>query len=149
MKHSEWIPVASVGQNRRPTSTKTRIETTPCIVNSYSQVIADRHPLKQGLKPHYRPLRCAAIYGIADRHPLKQGLKLDSMNETSGTDPIADRHPLKQGLKQEVNGTAQTANDNRRPTSTKTRIETYIIGDFMRGDPGIADRHPLKQGLKL
>ena len=36
----------------------------------------------------------------------------------------------------------------RRPTSTKTRIETQIVFFHIRAVGDIADRHPLKQGLK-
>ena len=70
---------------------------------------------------------------IADRHPLKQGLKLLSLiKHASPGWKIADRHPLKQGLKQINFGTDDPIYSNRRPTSTKTRIETYSKWDLVK-----------------
>ena len=86
--------------DRRPTSTKTRIETPQLPAPSCSPGrIADRHPLKQGLKRCLKALRIRYL-AIADRHPLKQGLKHSILRRQSCQVP------------------------NRRPTSTKTRIET-------------------------
>ena len=36
----------------------------------------------------------------------------------------------------------------RRPTSTKTRIETSELFNYWTNDIEVADQHPLKQGLK-
>ena len=65
---------------------------------------------------------------IADRHPLKQGLKQILYQPLSNTEQIADRHPLKQGLKQEDGRQYAPAPKYRRPTSIKTRIETRLHG---------------------
>ena len=62
---------------------------------------------------------------------------------------IADRHPLKQGLKLYKCRTVCPPSSNRRPTSTKTRIETRLPVVYNSPSLHIADRHPLKQGLKL
>ena len=84
---------------RRPTSTKTRIETKKKGIGSKKRyIIADRHPLKQGLKQANQNIIQKATM-IADRHPLKQGLKQDMSAKSIDDVFIADRHPLKQGLK--------------------------------------------------
>ena len=66
--------------DRRPTSIKTRIETYNInqAIHKLS-LIADRHPLKQGLKRNAPPLFRYDVE-IADRHPLKQGLKIDAIS---------------------------------------------------------------------
>ena len=61
---------------------------------------------------------------------------------------IADRHPLKQGLKLPIVEWLRMAGNYRRPTSTKTRIETTLCLPGPYSWILIADRHPLKQGLK-
>ena len=110
--------------HRGPTSTKTRIETHNTLqYQTMNPQIADRHPLKQGLKLQNECGKLVPVR-IADRHPLKQGLKRHAPHLQMGVGrSIADRHPLKQGLKHMLDG--------------------YQI---CYGD--IADRHPLKQGLK-
>ena len=70
---------------RRPTSIKTRIETTTgSYSGSWCLIIADRHPLKQGLKREMM-LMDAEDRNIADRHPLKQGLKQHTVDGTEFT----------------------------------------------------------------
>ena len=39
---------------------------------------------------------------------------------------VEDQHPLKQGLKRDKKGGHMIDHQSRRPTSTKTRIETRI-----------------------
>ena len=63
---------------------------------------------------------------IADRHPLKQGLKPREMEPKLKYAIIADRHPLKQGLKPGESVFPTKLPSNRRPTSIKTRIETLL-----------------------
>ena len=63
---------------------------------------------------------------IADRHPLKQGLKPKNLGEMATSAGIADRHPLKQGLKRHTYRLFRFLDLYRRPTSTKTRIETMF-----------------------
>ena len=111
--------------------------------------IADRHPLKQGLKllwkSNFTRLQCyrrptsiktrietlnvfvlqLTNVFIADRHPLKQGLKLNMTIDVKNGKEIADRHPLKQGLKLCYSPPFSSLYTYRRPTSIKTRIETW------------------------
>ena len=70
-------------------------------------------------------MRCTKYNLIADRHPLKQGLKLhDFSHALPILWGIADRHPLKQGLKHSSEKYITRTIYDRRPTSIKTRIET-------------------------
>ena len=63
---------------------------------------------------------------VEDQHPLKQGLKLHSGTGRIGdNEKVEDQHPLKQGLKLAQQSTPiNKPSPRRRPTSTKTRIET-------------------------
>ena len=88
--------------SRRPTSTKTRIETQVILLSLTNMIVADQHPLKQGLKL-ITNTTMIDIFQVADQHPLKQGLKLV------------------------LTSSLITSISCRRPTSTKTRIETLVV----------------------
>ena len=81
-----------VSRSRRPTSTKTRIETE-----------IDEHVRERG-------------WEVEDQHPLKQGLKHDRSTTGRLTNWVEDQHPLKQGLKQKV-GKVIICNDNESKTN--------------------------------
>ena len=99
------------------------------VVGNIYENIADRHPLKQGLKhPSFASLK--NLTAIADRHPLKQGLKHKTAEHMQKRMMIADRHPLKQGLKLYFQCIGGWVLFHRRPTSIKTRIETSMIPSY-------------------
>ena len=87
---------------------------------------------------------------VEDQHPLKQGLKHLQKHSAQGqSQKVEDQHPLKQGLKQvymRVDILFQSW--CRRPTSTKTRIETIGQNLQQTATNQVEDQHPLKQGLK-
>ena len=84
---------------------------------------------------------------VAERHPLKQGLKLEFGSRHLAVLQVAERHPLKQGLKHE--GAVRLYDTwRRRAASTKTRIETREMHSLEGDSRDVAERHPLKQGLK-
>ena len=89
--------------------------------------LEDQHPLKQGLKqPAGRGL--VTRLSLEDQHPLKQGLKHGCPLCPEDIKPmLEDQHPLKQGLKHNSNERKTGITPTRRPTSTKTRIETTLI----------------------
>ena len=60
---------------------------------------------------------------VAERHPLKQGLKQIYYALGASRSLVAERHPLKQGLKLYLQR-SHLAYRGRRAASTKTRIET-------------------------
>ena len=62
-------------KGRRPTSTKTRIETFIIPITHCYDIVEDQHPLKQGLKLLVW-LELPRWEVVEDQHPLKQGLKL-------------------------------------------------------------------------
>ena len=97
-----------VDRNWRKTSTKTRIET-----------------------PEYAPL----LYGTktGERHPLKQGLKRSIGSMSPSLDICTgERHPLKQGLKPPYAGQYVRIWLDWRKTSTKTRIETFVLHNLTK-----------------
>ena len=64
-------------------------------------------------------------FPVEDQHPLKQGLKqLNGKKLEARYLGVEDQHPLKQGLKPPLQAPYDPAKYSRRPTSTKTRIET-------------------------
>ena len=91
------------------------------------RLVEDQHPLKQGLK-HYPPAERsgAGRRRVEDQHPLKQGLKLRIYICSYRPGIVEDQHPLKQGLKPIIMRNLRVLFKRRRPTSTKTRIETGL-----------------------
>ena len=67
------------------------------------------------------------VYVIADQHPLKQGLKLISFEEFDQVF-LLYRRPTSTKTRIETHNfsLARHPVHNRRPTSTKTRIETPV-----------------------
>ena len=61
---------------------------------------------------------------VEDQHPLKQGLKHKGQVFCVLDFLVEDQHPLKQGLKHNPESKLYLPVIGRRPTSTKTRIET-------------------------
>ena len=87
-------------QSRRPTSTKTRIETLKLYGALCGSLgVEDQHPLKQGLKPNQRRLYNGAW---SSRRPTSTKTRIE-------TTTLLNIFAFGCG---------------RRPTSTKTRIET-------------------------
>src|SRR5208337_3926 len=61
---------------------------------------------------------------VDDRHPQEQGLKLLAIRRGLRGGTVDDRHPQEQGLKLCRTHALETAAVCRRPSSTRTRIET-------------------------
>src|SRR5208283_902135 len=62
---------------------------------------------------------------------------------------VDDRHPQEQGLKPDSEAMVRENQSRRRPSSTRTRIETPCSLSWSCGRSLVDDRHPQEQGLKL
>jgi len=119
----------------RGTSIKTRIETPKKggLVD-VAELVAEEHPLKQGLKPLLSRIIVWCIR-VAEEHPLKQGLKQCDTHPVQSFIRVAEEHPLKQGLKRYVLLACYFILFCCRGTSIKTRIETvkiYKVNEIFR-----------------
>jgi len=96
------------------------------------------------------PVSPKTVLKVDVRHPQEQGLKPHEIVVERALTQVDVRHPQEQGLKPELDVNVQPGVERgRRPSSTRTRIETYHA--IARSDVTIKVdvRHPQEQGLKL
>ena len=91
----------------------------------FIEELAERLPLKQGLKPVFFLSQVLLPSSLAERLPLKQGLKPKKYALAEEKIELAERLPLKQGLKPKFIFIILPMCGTRRKASIKTRIETY------------------------
>ncbi len=111
--------------SRRPSSTRTRIETRNAWCTNRAPTAVDvRHPQEQGLKPMYKATKSSRVAIVDVRHPQEQGLKRLWRDYQVVDHRVDVRHPQEQGLKPRIQGNLGLTKSCRRPSSTRTRIET-------------------------
>ena len=136
--------------SRRPTSTKTRIETfLPLAVTKTVCRVEDQHPLKQGLKLKVLPV---TVLIKAGRRPTSTKTRIETVKSHLHCRSMAQcRRPTSTKTRIETLKfihPSQSQSQSRRPTSTKTRIETIYASPTASLCICVEDQHPLKQGLK-
>ena len=111
-----------------------------------------------GKKNQRRNARCKEVYSVigekyravADHHPRKQGLKQGSPPARAYQHRCRRPSSTKTRIETTVGGMViPPVLPRRRPSSTKTRIETYTGPLCQHMADRVADHHPRKQGLKL
>ena len=95
--------------------------------------LSEHYPLKQGLKPYAFFLFLFAFYALSEHYPLKQGLKQSCINSSLWRSyKLSEHYPLKQGLKPIIPACLNAFAFSFRTLSTKTRIETFVIGKLFK-----------------
>ena len=110
----------------RPSSTKTRIETLLAISRRVDSSGPRPSSTKTRIETSKIEMVRTRVCRVLGRVPRKQGLKPGMMLMTFSPFNVLGRVPRKQGLKLGQQGRSGPPKFSPRPSSTKTRIETWF-----------------------